>query len=108
MLDWYCVEYLYPTAFKKFNDVMFPNIGVLSLSTIETYDIKKLYWFFDKQGIYLTLETYNPNQWVFTISLSNGVVFGPTQFSKENRVDIEKDGFLECFKLLDKKLSHDK
>ena len=108
MLDWYCIEYLSPSAFKKFNELMFPNIGVLSISTLETYDIKKLYGFFDKQGIYLTLETYKPNQWVYTISLSNGVVFGPTQFSKESRIEIEKDGFFECFKLLDKKLGHEK
>jgi hypothetical protein len=106
MLDWYCIEYLYPNAFKKFNELMFPNIGVLSISTLETYDIKKLYRFFDKQEVYLTLEMYNPNQWVYTISLTNGGIVGPAQFSKESREDIEKEGFTECFKILDKKLSN--
>ncbi len=104
MLDWYSVEYLYPKAFKRFNDIMFPNVGVLSISTIGGYDLKKLYRFFDKEGIYLTVEMYNPKQWVFTISLNNGIVFVPTQSSKENREEIEKDGFFECFRILEKKL----
>jgi hypothetical protein len=47
---------------------------------------------------------YNPKQWVFSISLNNGIVFGPAQSSKENREDIEKDGFFECFRILEKKL----
>jgi hypothetical protein len=45
---------------------------------------------------------YNPHQWVFSISLINGVVFGPTQYSKTNREETEIEGFLECFKILDK------
>jgi hypothetical protein len=49
---------------------------------------------------------YNPNQWVFSISLQNGIVFGPNQSSKSNREEIEYDGFLECFKLLNKKLEN--
>ncbi len=84
---------------------MFPNVGVLSISTITTYDLKKLYRFFDKEGIYLTLEMYNPKQWIFTISLSNGVVFGPVQSSKETREEAESDGFSECFRILEKKLT---
>lgn len=84
---------------------MFPNVGVLSISTITTYDLKKLYRFFDKEGIYLTLEMYNPKQWIFTISLSNGTVFGPTQSSKETREEAESDGFSECFRILEKKLT---
>jgi hypothetical protein len=85
---------------------MFPNVGVLSISTIATYDLKKLYRFFDKEGVYLTIEMYNPKQWVFSISLQNGIVLGPDQSSKSNREDIEYDGFLECFKLLNKKLEN--
>jgi hypothetical protein len=104
-MDWYVVQYLYPNAFKRFTDVMFPNVGVLSLSTLEFYDIKKLYQFFDKEGVYLNVEMYNPHQWVFTISLHNGIVFGPSQSSKTTRYEIEIDGFLECFKVLDKKIS---
>ena len=101
-MDWYTVEYLYPKSFKRFTDVMFPNVGVISLSTLEFYDTKKLYQFFDKEGVYLTVEMYNPKQWVFCISLHNGVVFGPTQDSRTTREETEVDGFLECFKKLDK------
>jgi len=102
MIDWYSIEYLYPSSFKKFTSTMFPNVGVLSLSTLEFYDTKKLYYFFDKEGVYLTIEMYNPHQWVFSISLSNGVVFGPTQDSKTTRSEVEYDGFNECFRILDK------
>lgn len=104
VMDWYVVEYLYPNAFKRFTDVMFPNVGVLSISTLGLYDSKKLYQFFDKEGVYLTIEMYTPSQWVFTISLRNGVVFGPTQESKITREETETEGFTECFRILDKKL----
>ena len=40
MIDWYSIEYLYPSSFKKFTNIMFPNVGVLSLSTLEFYDTK--------------------------------------------------------------------
>ena len=103
-MDWYVIEYLYPTAFQRFKDTMFPNVGVISLSTLGLYDSKKLYQFFDKEGVYLTVEMYNPYQWVFTISLKNGIVFGPTQESKVTREETETDGFIECFRILDKKL----
>ena len=101
-MDWYSIEYLFPKAFKRFAEVMFPNVGLLSLNTLEFYDTKKLYQFFDKEGLYLTLEMYNPNQWVFSISLHNGVIFGPTQNSKPTREETELDCFLECFRILDK------
>ena len=101
-MDWYSIEYLFPKAFKRFAEVMFPNVGLLSLNTLEFYDTKKLYQFFDKEGLYLTLEMYNPNQWVFSISLHNGVIFGPTQNSKPTREETELGGFLECFRILDK------
>ena len=101
------IEFLHPNAMKRFTDIMFPNTGVISLSTLGVYDIKKLYQFFDKEGIYLTVEMYNPFQWVFTISLSNGTVFGPTQESKPTREDIEFEGFLECFRILEKILKDD-
>lgn len=105
MLDWYTVEFLYPKAFKEFSKRMFPNIGVLSISTLEFYDTKKLYQFFDKEGVFLTVEMYNPNQWVYSISLHNGIVFGPTQESKETREEVEISGFTECFKVLDNLLN---
>jgi hypothetical protein len=102
MMDWYMIEFLHPNALNRFKEIMFPNLGVISLSSLHVYDVKKLYQFFDKEGIYLTIEMYNPHQWVFTVSLSNGVVFGPTQESKTTREAIEFDGFLECFRILEK------
>lgn len=81
---------------------MFPNVGVLSLSTLGFYDTKKLYQFFDKEGVFLTFEVYKPCQWVFTVSLKNGIVFGPSQSSSNSREECENEGFLECFKILDK------
>jgi hypothetical protein len=106
-MDWYCINFLYPSAFNRFGEVMFPNVGILSISTLEYYDVKKLYRFFDKEGIYLTIEMYNPHQWVCNISLANGVVIGTKNESKKTREEIEIDGFFECFKLLDKKLNHE-
>jgi len=85
---------------------MFPNMGVLSLSTLNLYDIKKLYQFFDKQGIYMNVEILQQNQWLFTVSLKNGIVYGPKQESKLSREDIETEGFIECFKILDNFLRH--
>jgi hypothetical protein len=104
MMDWYMIDFLHPSAFKRFTEVMFPNIGVISLSTLNAYDVKKLYQFFDKEGIFLTTEVYNANQWVFSVSLDNGTVFGPAHESKTNRDDIEFEGFLECFRILEKKI----
>lgn len=101
-MDWYVIEYLYPTAFNKFKLIMFPNVGVLSLSTLGLYDTKKLYQFFDKEGVFLTIELYKPSQWVYNISLKNGIVFGPSQCSSPTREECETEGFLECFKTLDK------
>lgn len=104
-MDWYTVEYLYLKAFKRFAEVMFPNVGVLSLNTLEFYDIKKLYQFFDKEGIYLTIEMYKKDQWGFNISLHNGIVLCPIQDSQTSREECEISGFLECFKILDKHLN---
>jgi len=101
MVDWYVIEFFYPDAFKHFVDKMFPNVGVVSVSTLSLYDIKKLYHFFDKDGIFLTTEMFYINHWVYSISLSNGVVFGYGGDGKENRYDIECEGFTECFKLMD-------
>jgi hypothetical protein len=103
-MDWYTIEFLYPDSFKKFIKIMFPNVGLLTISTLDYFDIKKLYKFFDGEGIYLTVEMYNPNQWVFIVSLGNGIVFGPMMESKQTREESECDGFYECFKILDKKI----
>lgn len=104
MIDWYTIEYLYPESFKRFTNAMFPNMGVLSISSLECYDIKKLYRFFDREGVYLNVELYNPHQWVYTISLHNGITFVPSQTSRYSREDIEIDGFNECFRVLDRKI----
>jgi hypothetical protein len=103
-MEWREIELLYPESFKRFVTKMFPNVGVISISTLEFFDIKKLYGFFDEEGIYLTIERYNKNQWVSTISLSNGIVFGPAKESRRTREETEQDGFTECFKVLDFKL----
>lgn len=83
---------------------MFPNVGIISLSTLEYYDLKKLYYFFDKQGIFLTIEMYKKNNWLYTISFQNNAILSPSQESKTSRESCEREGFLECFKILEKKL----
>jgi hypothetical protein len=103
-MDWYTIEYLYPLSFDRFIKTMFPNVGVISLSTLMFYNTKNLYQFFDKEGIYLNVEAYNKCIWVYSISLHNGASFAPNQTTRTNREEIESDGFVECFKILDKKL----
>lgn len=103
-MDWYIIEYLYPQSFKKFTDTMFPNVGVVSVSTLSCYDIKKLYGFFDKEGIYLIVENYGKSSWLYTITLHNNFTLVPLQTNKQSREEIEIDGFTECFKVLDKKI----
>lgn len=105
-MDWYVIEYLYPTALKKFSRMMFPNVGLPCLSILNYYDIKKLYYFFDKVGIYLTVEMCTIDLWVYTISSNDGRVFNTCTEPKQNREDIEVEGFYECFKLLEKKLEN--
>ena len=104
MIDWYVIEYLYPRSYRKFTDTMFPNVGVISISTLNLFDNKKLFKFFDNLGVFLNIEMYNKHQWVFSISLDNGIVFGPSQTSKPTREEVECDGFNECFRVLEKKL----
>ena len=104
MFDWYSVKFLYPFAFEKFTEVMFPNIGIESLSTLEFFDIRRLYSFFDKEGIYLIIEMYNKDNWDYCLSLSNGFAFGPSKQNKTTRFEVEYDGFFECFRFLEKKL----
>lgn len=103
-MDWYIIEKHYPKAFKEFTNTMFPNIGLPCLSLLSYYEIKKLYNFFDKNGIYLTVEMITKNNWVYTISLIDGKFIIPYQNIKENRELIEIEGFNECFKLLENKM----
>lgn len=104
-MKWYDIQYLYPNAMEIFCSKMFPNIGLPSISVLEFYDIKKLYNFFDKQGIYLTIEMYTKNNWTYTISIENEKVIVTSKESKNKREDIESDGFEECFRILEKKLN---
>lgn len=104
MIDWYTIEYLYPNSLREFSKVMFPNVGLPCLSILCYFDLKKLYKFFDKNGIFLTIEMITKNSWVYTISLSDGRVIVPYQESKPNRESIEIEGFYECFRLLENKL----
>lgn len=106
MIDWYVIEYLYPESFKKFIDTMYPNVGVISLSTLQHFDIKNLYYFFDKQGIYLTIETQGTHFFMYNISTDSGITFGNGFSCIFTREEIEINGFTECFKMLDKKLRY--
>ena len=103
-MNWYTIQYLSSDATELFCKIMFPNTGVPSISVLDFYDIKKLYGFFDKQGIYLTIEMYTKNNWSYTIFLENEKVVLTSKESKSKREDIENDGFEECFKILDKKI----
>ena len=102
-MDWYTIEYLYPQSFNQFKDMMFPNTGILSLSVLENYDNKKLYHFFDKKNVFLIVEKFKHNQWVYTIT-TNDIVFGPGDF-QSSREKIEENGFNECFRILEKILN---
>ena len=104
MFDWYTIKYLFLNAFNKFAEVMFPNVGIESISTLEYFDIKKLYHFFDKEGVFLTVEMYTKDDWDYCISLSNGASFSGAKERKRNREEIEYDGFCECFRFLEKKI----
>ncbi len=103
-MDWYSIEFLFPNSYRDFIESMFPNVGIISVSTLYYFDTKKLYRYFDKKGIFLTTELFRSYCWGYTISLQNGVVFGPSQEFKNSREEIESDGFMECFKILDKML----
>lgn len=104
MMDWYAIEFLYPESFKRFARIMFPNIGIPSIYCLDCYDIKKLYKFFDNEGVYMTIESFSPNHWAYTISLHNGVCLGPGNISASSRELMEIEGFFECFKILDRKI----
>lgn len=103
-MDWYIVKFLYPNAYERFCDMMFPNTGVVSIFTLSCYDNKKLYSFFDKEGIFLIIERYHTSYWNYNISLQNGICFGFGSGSKKTREEVEEEGFLECFGVLDKLL----
>lgn len=103
-MDWYHIKTYYPKSFERFVCGMFPNVGIPCITSLFFFDNKKLYKFFDDNGVYLNIEMYNSNQWAFTISLNNGFVIGNGNTSKQTREEIEMEGFVECFKILEKKL----
>lgn len=102
MIDWYVIEYLYPESFKRFIDVTFPNIGIVSISSLSFYKIKNLYTFFEKEGLHLNVEQCCPKRWLYTISVKNIIVLGPLNLKENTKEEIEIEGFVECFKILDK------
>jgi hypothetical protein len=104
-MDWYIIEYLYPKSFNVFIETMFPNIGMVSISTLKNFDIKKLYSFFDKQGIYLILEINHLNLWNFVIKKDNWVLSDGT-FTARTREEIEEEGFMHCFKKLEENINY--
>jgi len=105
-MDWYLIEILYPKSFKKFVDIMFPNIGVISKSTLIHYDTKKLYSFFDYENIFLIVEMINKNQWTYTINIKGNCILSSNGCNGTTREDTENEGFQECFKILEKKINY--
>ena len=103
-MDWYFIKNNCPKSFEKFIQNMFPNVGVPCVTSLNLFDDRKLYKFFDDNGVFLNIEMYSKNQWVFTISLNNGYVIGNGINSQPTREQIEIEGFKECFKMLEKKL----
>lgn len=104
MMEWNNIKDTYPKSFDKFVTTMFPNVGIPCVTSLCFFDDKKLYKFFDTFGIYLNIEMFNKNQWFYTISLDNGFVIGNGQLSRQTREEIERDGFLECFKLMERRI----
>jgi hypothetical protein len=104
-MDWYEIQYLYPNSYEKFVRTLFPNIGIISLNILNYFDIKKLYSFFDNEQLYLNIEMNGKFVWSYTITMGNeGTLISNVNFAN-TREKIEELGFMECFKLLDKKMS---
>lgn len=105
MINWKKIRILYPHAYHRFVEVMFPYVGVIGLSTLYLFESKKLYYFFDKEKVFLTVERFGPNQWLYIITLGDGRVLCPDQESRNSRDEIEMDGFMECFRVLNNQMS---
>jgi hypothetical protein len=102
--DWYVIEYLYPFSYKKFIQKMFPTTGVPANVTLQYFDQKLLYGFFDREGIFLNTEIVGSEaQWMYTLFV-NGVTLSYNT-SRMSREEIEVDGFQKCFEYLEKKLN---
>lgn len=83
---------------------MFPNVGVVSISILKNFDIKKLYNFFDKEGFYLILELNQNKNWSFLLRKDNWII-GNQHETKKTRDEIEIVGFNYCFKQLEENLN---
>jgi len=105
MINWKKIKIVYPQAYQRFVEVMFPYVGVIGLSTLYLFESKKLYYFFDKEKVYLTVERFGPNQWLYIITLGDGRVICPQQSSRNSREEIELDGFMECFRVLNNQMT---
>ena len=105
MLDWYVIEVFFPKSFESFSKTMFPNVGIPGITVLQYYDIKKLYRFFDKNGIYLTVEMLTKYHWIYNVSMNDNRTVFPCQEPKQNRESTEVDGFFECFRLMEIKLN---
>lgn len=103
ILDWYQIEFLYPKAFKHFTKRMFPNTGVASVSLLSCYDHRKLYSFFDREGIFLNVEILSMNKWNCTVHFKNGTSIG-VENTYNGRDMAEIVGFEKCFIYLENKL----
>ena len=99
MIQWKKIKNSYPYSYKRFVEVMFPYVGVIGVSTLDVFDTKRLFFFFDKENVFLNVERLGSYQWVYTIS---------KQETRQTREEIEIDGFNECFKVLDRELSNTK
>lgn len=99
-MDWYEIEYVYPKSYERFVNTMFPNVGVISISLLNNFDIKKLYNFFDKEGYFLILELNNNNNWTYIVKKDNWILGGGNE-TRKTREEIEIIGFNYCFKQLE-------
>jgi len=106
MIQWKKIKNNYPHSYKRFVEVMFPYVGVIGVSTLDVFDTKSLFFFFDKENVFLNVERMGSYQWIYTISLSDGRGSFPKQETRQTREEIEIDGFNECFKVLDRELTN--
>jgi len=104
MIEWKKIKNSYPHSYNRFVEVMFPYVGVIGVSTLDVFDTKRLFFFFDKQNVFLNVERLGPYQWIYTISLSDGRGSFPKQETRKTRDEMEIDGFHECFRVLNGEL----
>ncbi len=104
MMNWKKIKREYPHSYKKFVEVMFPYVGVVGVITLNTFDVKRLFSFFDNESVFLNVERLTSYQWVYSILLKDGRGTFPKQESRSTREEVEIDGFEECFKVLNQEI----